>query len=198
MIKELEEVDYKKSAVSTVITSADETAPEVEEHRQFLINYILAGDHKQALKLIQSLASDAASLQAIYVDLIMPVMYAIGNLWEQGQITTAHEHLATSIVIRIMSDLYGNAAFYDQTRGKAIVSSAANENHEIGARMVADILQLNGWQVFYLGADTPEQKILIDKRRNPDLLALSITMSYNIKTAANIINSIRSHDSARR
>ena len=54
-------------------------------------------------------------------------MYAIGNLWEQGQITTAHEHLATSIVIRIMSDLYGNAAFHDQTRGKAIVSSAANK-----------------------------------------------------------------------
>lgn len=198
MIKELEEVDYKKSAVSTVITSADETAPEIEEHRQFLINYILAGDHKQALKLIHSLASDAASLQAIYVDLIMPVMYAIGNLWEQGQITTAHEHLATSIVIRIMSDLYGNAAFHDQTRGKAIVSSAANENHEIGARMVADILQLNGWQVFYLGADTPEQKIIdLIKDENPDLLALSITMSYNIKTAANIINSIRSHDSCK-
>ncbi len=35
-------------------------------------------------------------------------MYDIGRLWENGDISVAQEHLATSIVIRIITYLYMN------------------------------------------------------------------------------------------
>lgn len=122
----------------------------------------------------------------------MPSLYDVGKLWEQGQISIAHEHLATSIIIRIMSSLYSSFCSAEHSRGTAIVSSSVNDHHEIGTRMVADVLELNGWNVYYLGANTPLSDLLkLIREEKPHLLALSVTMSYNLPAAIEIVEEIR-------
>lgn len=47
--------------------------------------------------------------------------------------------------------------------------------------MVADILELRGWDSHYLGADTPKDALLdLLLTLQPDLLGLSVSLSSNI------------------
>jgi len=59
--------------------------------------------------------------------------------------------------------------------------------------MISDILEHEGWEVRYLGANTPKDE-LIDLVRSfkPQVLAMSVTMSFNILKAKEIIENIRS------
>jgi methanogenic corrinoid protein MtbC1 len=49
-----------------------------------------------------------------------------------------------------MVDIYPS-----QAKGKAVITAAPNEFYEIGAWMISDILEFDGWEVRYLGANTP-------------------------------------------
>ncbi len=75
---------------------------------------------------------------------------------------------------------------------KAIISASPNEYHEIGARMVADVLRVNGWNTRYLGSNTPTDSIIeLMESFKPDILALSVTIPFNIEKARDIIDKVR-------
>jgi methanogenic corrinoid protein MtbC1 len=59
----------------------------------------------------------------------------------------------------------------------AVAACVAGELHEIGLRMITDLLELEGWQTFYLGANTPALSVVeITREKNAQLLALSICL----------------------
>ncbi len=64
---------------------------------------------------------------------------------------------------------------------KVIVACVEGEHHEFPARLVADYLDLAGFDVKHYGADLPTEHlvnaIVADR---PDVAALSVTMSFNI------------------
>lgn len=115
-------------------------------------------------------------------------------LWERNEVTVADEHLATAIIGRISSYLYSRFVGTPQTKGMAIVSAVPNEYHEVGARMVADILEIDGWDVTYLGANIPlEELVTILKKKQPFMLALSVATAFNLEKARLVIKTVKSH-----
>ena len=56
----------------------------------------------------------------------------------------------------------------------------------------ADLLELSGWNVSYLGANTPVSEVLKHLKKNlPFLLAISVTMSFNLDLTKKLIQSVR-------
>lgn len=166
------------------------------EEQEKLLSFLLAGDHRAALALTREQLNRQAALSAIYLDLLQPVLYQVGLLWQQGRISVAHEHLATSIVLRIMASLYEHFPQTDRVKGKFVIASPTGEQHEIGARMIADLLELDGWQVLCMGANTPvEDLINLLIAEKPLALGLSVTMSYNLGQLADTLARIRSVES---
>jgi methanogenic corrinoid protein MtbC1 len=153
---------------------------------------LLSGDHRACLDLASRKVTSGEDLEVFYLEIIQPAMYSIGILWERGEISVAEEHLASAIVARVMASLYAWVLRSQGRYGKAIVSAAPNEYHEIGARMVADLLEQDGWSVEYLGSDMEPRSLLerVEKTR-PFLLALSVAMSFNLHQAQGIIRDIR-------
>jgi methanogenic corrinoid protein MtbC1 len=181
-------IDLSKSLDIFTIKLEDEW-----EHRknQFL-SYILEGDFERALKFTKKILKKYEDIQNFYLKIIQPALYDVGTLWEKGKISVAEEHLATSIVGRIMANIYILFPKTKKTKLKAIVSSSPNEFHELGGRIVADFLEIDGWDVSYLGANVPEQELIkIVKKTKPKLVALSVTMPFNIEKAHKIINSLK-------
>jgi len=161
------------------------------EIREF-VDLLISGRHQEAHAYIADRARDKASLMHMYADLIRPAMYEVGRLWETNKITVAHEHLATSIIMRLITYFYMDVVSTDQTKGTVIVTSSANEYHEIGARIVADFLEMDGWDVTYLGANTPVADLLeMLKSVKPDILCISITMAFNFTKIRELIQRIR-------
>ncbi len=59
--------------------------------------------------------------------------------------------------------------------------------------MVADFLEMDGWDVLYLGANVPEEELIkLVKKIKPKLVAISVTMPFNLIKAKKIIDSLKS------
>ncbi|MGC9491044.1 MAG: cobalamin B12-binding domain-containing protein [Thermovirgaceae bacterium] len=186
-----------ESHEAMVVYSAQETkdadpADGLTERSRMFRDALLSGDHRACLDMASRKVSSGEDLEAFYLEIIKPAMYSIGNLWERGEISVAEEHLASAIVARVMASLYAWVLRSQGRYGKAIVSAAPNEYHEIGARMVADLLERDGWSVEYLGSDIEPRSLLerVEKTR-PFLLALSVAMPFNLKQAEEIIRAVR-------
>lgn len=165
---------------------------EASEMQQVFLSLILHGDTQACLKLVDQSIHTADDLKHFYLKVIWPAMYRIGKLWESNKISVAEEHLATAIVGRIMTALYPRFAVFEATKGKAIVSAVPNEFHEIGARMVADFMEMDGWDVTFLGANTPTRDFMdILKRQKPIVVALSVATVFNLERARQIIQMIK-------
>lgn len=64
---------------------------------------------------------------------------------------------------------------------KAVVSCSANEFHQVGGKMVADILELNGWDGHFLGANTPPgDMVRFIQEVKPDFVGLTLSILSNL------------------
>ncbi|HBJ75247.1 MAG TPA: cobalamin-binding protein [Syntrophaceae bacterium] len=183
----------KMIKLSAVLPDEDETFPELKDERKKFGACLLAADFRNGMKIAESILARENGQEALYLGLIKPAMYEIGRLWEQDKISIAEEHLATSMVGRILSGLYVKLPLPSPDKGKAIVTAAPNEFHELGGRILADMLEAAGWDVFSLGANTPDDELikLVGKTR-PRFLAISLTMPFSIDKVAAIIFKIKS------
>lgn len=154
--------------------------------------YLLAGDNKQAVSFVENLYTHQKwSVEAIYSDVFHPSLYEIGLMWERGEISVADEHLATAIVERCMNVLYPYFLSENSVGRKAVVSCLANEYHQIGGKMVADMFELRGWDTYFLGANTPLDDLLgMIETKKPHCVALSQSIPNDFRVLAHTIEKI--------
>ena len=116
-------------------------------------------------------------IETLYAAVIAPAMWRIGCLWEEGAITVADEHLATAITHRVMASAYGASFARAGSRsGRILLAAVEGQQHALGLRMAADVLELAGYEVIYLGADVPLDALLAAVgARRPDVVGLSAT-----------------------
>jgi len=163
------------------------------EMQEICLALLLNGDTKGCLKLVDQSINGADDIKRFYLDVLSPALYRVGTLWESNQISVAEEHVATAIVARVMAALYPQIANVNTSRGKAVVTACPNEFHEVGARMLADFMEMDGWDVSYLGANTPAAGIVgMLKREKPFVVALSVATVFNLENARMVIDEIRS------
>jgi len=146
------------------------------------LDAILAGDRRRALAEARA-AFERHGVPYLYESVVHPALVEVGERWSRNEITVADEHLATAIVNATLASLYPDFPWPDGGP-KAIVACAAGERHEVGARMVADLLALDGWDAAFLGADTPPEALVrkaVDARAV--LVALSVTIPVHLSAA---------------
>lgn len=165
---------------------------EADEMQEIFLSLLLHGDTHGCLKLAEQSINTTEELKHFYLKVVWPSMTKIGQLWELNQISVAEEHLSTAIVGRVMAALYLRFAQFTVTRGTVVVSAGPNEFHEIGARMVADFMEMAGWDVVYLGANTPTVELLeCIKKHTAFAVALSVATVFNIDNANQTIKVLK-------
>lgn len=82
------------------------------------------------------------------------LMLAVGDGWASGQLTIAHEHLASAAVIAITLDTIRTVPA-PPSAPRLVVATPSNERHAVGAAMSAAAASIDGWSIVYLGADVP-------------------------------------------
>jgi methanogenic corrinoid protein MtbC1 len=66
------------------------------------------------------------------------------------------------------------------------------ERHEVGLRMLCDLLDLEGWHTTYLGATVPiESLVAMVRRLRPDVVALSAALSPHLPRLRAMVEAIR-------
>lgn len=152
---------------------------------------LVAGRRSACRDTVQSLLGAGTPLTVIYEQLFRDSLYEIGARWEAGELSVATEHLATAITEDLLSVVYPGAAARSSSR-TAIVSCAAGEFHQVGGRIVADSLELRGWDVAFLGANSPDEQLAALLRAGPpQLVALSVSLVTHLPNAERAIALVR-------
>ncbi len=103
-------------------------------------------------------ASARLTQPVLIEELIIPLVYKVGDLWHSGEIRVANEHLATSV---IHSFLYNLLDSYSVSSSAPLIVSATprGQEHDLGALIVGVVAASSGWRVIYLGANLPTEEI---------------------------------------
>ncbi len=185
-------VDHHAEVVSLAEERPEAPAPAERSDRwinlrERYLAALLAGDVAGAIALARTVA-EPSDLEGFYLSVIQPAMYAIGARWEAGELSVAQEHLASAITSRVVVGLSTARAARKPWRGRAMVSAAPNEFHELGGWMISDLLEADGWEVIYVGANTPAEALVdLVRDRRPAFVALSVTMPFGLAKARSII-----------
>lgn len=152
---------------------------------------LLAGSGRAADRVMTAALDQALAPQRIYLDIFQPTAYAIGQLWQRNQVSVAQEHLATAIVERQMGELH---PLFKPARARPhslVLGCVPDEWHRVGARMVADFFEADGWTVHYLGANVPVRDLVgMARESGADLVGLSAEMLFNLPKVAELVRAL--------
>lgn len=153
----------------------------------------LAGNRREALRLvIEEGVERGATVFQVQLQVIQEAQREIGRLWQENQIGIAEEHMATAISHMALAHLYDHAPRAAANGKKVVVACVEGELHDFPARLVADALDLAGFDVRYLGANVPTVSLVdLMCKEPPDLLALSVTMSFNAPALRAAVQQVR-------
>ncbi|MFP5212622.1 MAG: B12-binding domain-containing protein [Acidobacteriota bacterium] len=153
---------------------------------------LLRGERHRASRLVLDAVEGGTPLRDIHLSIFQPTQYEIGRLWQMNRLSVAQEHYCTAATQLIMSQLYPYL-FSTERIGKRLVATCiGGKLHEIGVRMVADFFEIEGWDTYYVGANTPVESILRTiGEQKADLLAISATMTFHIGSMIELIDRVQ-------
>lgn len=123
-------------------------------------------------------------LQTIFDEILRPALYKVGEWWQSGEISISHEHIVSHT---FQHGLYAlnetrqqllrrKAGFGGMPDSRAIVGCAEGNLHEIASFCVRSLLEAQGWEVYYLGANVPTVEFLAMQRKSEASL---VCISYS-------------------
>ncbi len=173
----------------------DENPLKIVAH-EYLDSLLLNADRVKAHDISVDLVNKGIMVREVYLQVFQPVLYEVGRLWQMQKISVAQEHYVTASTQQILAHFYlkfivGNKDIVKQNK-TLVTTCVSDELHEVGIRMVADFFELDGWNSYYIGANSPLMSIIQTIReRNAIVVAISSTMSYNLPHVHSLIRAIR-------
>lgn len=163
---------------------------------QEYLSALLDSDRYLASELImEAVEEDGVSIKDIYLYVFQRTQHEMGRLWQMNQISIGQEHYCTAATQLIMSQLYPYIFATERNGYNLVVSCVAKELHEIGARMVADFFEMEGWDTYYLGSNMPQRGILRTlAKHQPDVLAISATLTSHVKAVRELIAAVKADE----
>jgi len=150
---------------------------------------LLAGHQREAVAVVDRCIDEGHNLVDVEMNVIQPALYAIGMKWQLNQISVAQEHLATAIAHSVMTVGLLRSPVPPMHGKRMLLACVQGNNHAVGARMVCDAFQLAGWDVQFLGADTPTSALVGHAVQwKPDLIGLSVSLPQQLAAAKNVIS----------
>jgi methanogenic corrinoid protein MtbC1 len=135
-------------------------------------------------------------LTNFYEKLLKPVMYRIGDLWEQGKLDVATEHASTNTAIGLIKVINERITSRVRKReissqNKSVICTPDGELHGLACNMIESILLSEGFKVYNISTSIPTEYIIDFMRDSePDIVFISITLEENIKPAERLIHKI--------
>ena len=164
----------------------------LEATYQAYLEALIRGDRHRCRAMVEEMLLEKIDIKELYVGIFQRSLYRVGELWESNQLSIAREHMATAITESLLPLAYQAIFSAPHSGHRAVVACAANEYHQLGGKMVADILELNGWDGYFLGANAPVNDLLdlVDEKK-PDMLCFSLSVYTGMPALITLLSRVR-------
>lgn len=153
---------------------------------------LLAGRRSDCFAMVHEALAAGRPAAELIEHVIWPAMAQVDRLYRDDRINTAHDNIATRIN-RTVADQLQRALPTSPSNGRRILVTCADEpREELGAQMVADLLQSDGWEVVFVGGGVPHDELvaLIGQIR-PHALVIFGTQPTSVPAVRQFVMSIR-------
>ncbi len=143
----------------------------------------LAYDEQQST-LILNQAFALYPPETVAVELLQRAAAQVGEGWYQGDVTVQQEHFCSALIVRRLEALV-MAAPPPTRPGRILIACPPEEYHVIGPLLLTFLLRRRGWQVLYLGANVPTERLETTVAATKPQLA--ILAAQRLRTAATLV-----------
>lgn len=152
---------------------------------------LLAGRRSECFDLIRR-ALDDTPAKDLLCDVLWPAVGQIERLHKDDRINTAVEHMAVRICRGLADQLQLSLPSTSGCGRRVVIACAPTELEELGAQMCADLLQSQGWQIFFVGGGVPHDELLaLIGQQRPEVLLLFGTAPDEVAETRALIQLIR-------
>ena len=186
--------EFRKRANERATTPRSVTdARRTGDYSGELLRCLMNADAGGAWQVVQRAIDAGSDMEEVYLEIISPALAEIGAQWSRGEIDISVEHQATAIVTRLVGQLSPRFVRRGRRRGDVLIGGPAGERHALALAMLADLLRLEGWEVFDLGADTPANSFVHAASRMSGLTAVgvSVTTPVAVPGAVEVVQALR-------
>ena len=97
--------------------------------------------------------------QEIFLERVLqPLLQKTGEMWADGRLKVAHEHLASAVIRSLLGSMYVSSR-NDDSGPLLVCTTPSGQFHEFWALMVAVTAVASGWKTIYLGPNMPAEDI---------------------------------------
>ena len=165
---------------------------ELSKTRGGLLHALIEGDQLTASRLVDTAISERWEPSHVYVHLIGHCLAEIGARWHAGDLAIATEHRATQMALRLLGNAQQAYVNGKRVGRRAVITSVEGDTHLIGGLTFADLLRFEGWDVDFLGADTPTDSLVeLVEKDSPDLVGLSVTIEKFISNVSKTVRAVK-------
>ncbi|WP_062198319.1 MerR family transcriptional regulator [Massilibacterium senegalense] len=165
----------------------------LEKMREKLYNALMSFDERKAHAILDE-AFSLYSIDKVLIEILATLLVNIGDEWEKGFISVAHEHFATSF----LRTRIGNIFHMYPVHGflpKVIAVCGLNEQHELGLLIFVLHLRRRGFDVVYLGAGIPAEDVkLVLQEVRPRFLFISCTLVHNVEETLALVDEVSENE----
>lgn len=158
--------------------SGDRTAYMSERLLQALLSF----DEDKAHQIMDE-AFSVFTLEKVIISIIGTVLVQIGDKWEKGEITSAHEHFSSAILRSRLSYILHTLPV-NPMMPKAVMICGPGERHEFGLLVFSFFLRRKGFRTIYIGPSAADGDLetVLDIVR-PEYLFVSCTVREHASSA---------------
>lgn len=176
---------------------SDSAAPPVDAtlawHAERLWEAVIDGDERTGVDCVLAALDAGVDAEDVLLDVVGAVQRRIGSAWADNIISVAQEHAATAINERVVARIAGRLPRPATERGRVTVACVDGEWHALPARLLAEVLNVRGFRVDYLGAQVPTPHLITHLHRtSPDVIALSGSIPTRLPSAHATITACQS------
>ena len=155
-------------------------------------DFLLQGDRKKCREVIEDALKTGIPANTVYTQIIWPIMVEIEKLTRADQLNIASEHMAVRINRTIVDQLQNKLPRKESKCKKIVVSCALEEIQELGAQIMADLFESDGWEVKFIGGGITNDVLLAFVNDYvPDILLIYGTAAKQAPQIRQLIDTIK-------
>lgn len=166
--------------------------PQISDLSGPLVVALLAGCEHNVRRILNEAREAGADLARISSEVIEPAFSQIGEMWTRHEISVAEEHLATSLLTRLLSHPPEAPASRRAGAPRIVLACLSGEFHELGLRIISEVAREAGWEPDELGANVPRSALTgFLSERPPQAVGLSLSLATNVPECGETIRLCR-------
>jgi len=182
----LNDAEILEKATNIILSNDNENDKRINQ----LTLYILAYKKEKILEFLKN-ELKTNDLVELYLNLIMPLLQKLGELWQVNSITILQEHFFSYLFREFVLHEIQKVTV-EMTTKNAMLFLHEQEEHEFGLLMYYYLLKKRGYNCFYFGQKVPMRELETARKSiNPEIVVSTFTVKIKETKLQKIMNHLQ-------